>query len=82
MPLSKYPIEIPLGGAVDEGNVPEIVQPPRIREATNCVSIKGGAYSKSLPSMISYDWDGPAAAAAEAIASLSDQSSSMTRSEP
>ncbi len=46
MPLSKYPIEIPLGGAVDEGNVPEIVQPPRIREASNCVSIKGGAYSK------------------------------------
>jgi len=46
MPLSKYPIEIPLGGAVDEGNVPEIVQPPRIREATDCASIKGGAYTK------------------------------------
>ncbi len=46
MPLSKYPIEIPLGGAVDEGNVPEIVQPPRIREATECASLKGGAYTK------------------------------------
>jgi len=46
MPLSKYPIEVPLGGAVDEGNVPEAVQPPRIRAATDCVSIKGGAYSK------------------------------------
>jgi len=46
MPLSKYPIEIPLGGAVDEGNVPEIVQPPRIREAEDCVSIKGGGYQK------------------------------------
>ncbi len=46
MPLSKYPIEVPLGGAVDEGNVPEIVQPPRIREATDCASIKGGAYTK------------------------------------
>ena len=46
MPLSKYPIEIPLGGAVDEGNVPEIVQPPRILEARNCHSITGGAYQK------------------------------------
>ena len=46
MPLSKYPIEIPLGGAVDESSVPEVVQPPRIREATECASIKGGAYSK------------------------------------
>ncbi len=46
MPLSKYPIEIPLGGAVDEGNVPEIVQPPRILEARNCHSISGGAYQK------------------------------------
>ncbi|MCP4243039.1 MAG: hypothetical protein GY772_21000 [bacterium] len=46
MPLSKYPIEIPLGGAVDEGNVPEIVQPPRIREAEDCVSLKGGGYQK------------------------------------
>ncbi len=46
MPLSKFPIEVPLGGAVDEGNVPEIVQPPRIREATDCASIKGGAYTK------------------------------------
>jgi len=46
MPLSKFPIEVPLGGAVDEGNVPEIVQPPRIREAEDCASIKGGAYTK------------------------------------
>jgi len=46
MPLSKYPIEIPLGGAVDESSVPEIVQPPRIREATECASVKGGAYRK------------------------------------
>ncbi len=46
MPLSKFPIEVPLGGAVDEGNVPEIVQPPRIREAEECASIKGGAYTK------------------------------------
>ncbi|MCP4239432.1 MAG: hypothetical protein GY772_02615 [bacterium] len=46
MPLSKYPIEIPLGGAVDEGNVPEIVQPPRILEALNCHSVTGGAYEK------------------------------------
>ena len=46
MPLSKYPIEIPLGGAVEEGNVPEIVQPPRVLEAEDCVSIKGGAYQK------------------------------------
>jgi len=46
MPLSKYPIEVPLGGAVNEGDVPEIVQPPRILEAEDCVSIKGGAYQK------------------------------------
>ena len=46
MPLSKYPIEIPLGGAVDESSVPEVVQPPRIREAKECASIKGGAYRK------------------------------------
>ncbi len=46
MPLSKYPIEIPLGGAVDEGNVPEIVQPPLVLEAEDCASIKGGAYQK------------------------------------
>ena len=46
MPLSKQPIEVSLGGAVDEGNVEELVQPPRIREAKDCVSLKGGAYTK------------------------------------
>jgi len=46
MALEKFPVEIPLGGAVDEGSVPVIVQPPRIREARECASIKGGAYRK------------------------------------
>ncbi len=46
MPLSKQPLEVSLGGAVDEGNVKELVQPPRIREAQDCASLKGGAYTK------------------------------------
>jgi len=46
MPLSKYPIEVSLGGAVDEGDVEELVQPPRMREARDCSSLKGGAYTK------------------------------------
>ena len=46
MPLSKQPLEVSLGGAVEEGNVKELVQPPRIREAKDCASIKGGAYTK------------------------------------
>ncbi len=46
MPLQKFPVEVPLGGAVDEGNVPEIVQPPRILEARDCASLTGGAYEK------------------------------------
>jgi len=46
MPLSKQPLEVSLGGAVEEGNVKELVQPPRIREAKDCASLKGGAYTK------------------------------------
>ncbi len=46
MALSKFPVEVPLGGAVNEGDVPVVVQPPRIREAKDCASIKGGAYQK------------------------------------
>jgi len=46
MALQKFPVEIPLGGAVNEGDVPVVVQPPRILEAENCHSIKGGAYQK------------------------------------
>ncbi len=46
MALEKFPVEIPLGGAVNEGDVPVVVQPPRILEAHNCHSIKGGAYQK------------------------------------
>jgi len=46
MPLTKYPIEISLGGAVEEGDVEELVQPPRMREAHDCASLKGGAYTK------------------------------------
>ncbi len=46
MALDKFPVEVPLGGAVNEGDVPVVVQPPRIREAKDCASIKGGAYRK------------------------------------
>jgi len=46
MALEKFPVEVPLGGAVNEGDVPVVVQPPRIREAKDCASIKGGAYQK------------------------------------
>ena len=45
-PLQKFPVEVPLAGPVDEGNVPEVVQPPLIREARDCASLKGGAYRK------------------------------------
>jgi len=46
MALDKFPVEVPLGGNVDEGTVPVVTQPPRLREVTDCVSIKGGAYEK------------------------------------
>ena len=46
MPLQKFPVVVPLGGAVDEGTVTELIQPPRIQEAQDCASIKGGAYEK------------------------------------
>ncbi len=46
MALEKFPVEVPLGGAVNEGDAPVVVQPPRIREAKDCASIKGGAYQK------------------------------------
>ena len=46
MALQKFPVVLPLGGAVDEGTVTELVQPPRIQSADDCASVKGGAYQK------------------------------------
>ena len=46
MALQKFPVVVPLGGAVDEGTVTELVQPPRIQSADDCASVKGGAYQK------------------------------------